>query len=46
VVAVASDVALPNVQIPVIDLNDVEVIGDYLLKHAVPLADAVATRGR
>ena len=46
VVAVASDVALPNVKIPVIDLNDVEVIGDCLLKHAVPLADAVATRGR
>ena len=46
VIAVASDVALPNVKIPVIDLNDVEIIGDYLLKHAVPLADAVATRGR
>ena len=46
VIAVASDVALPNVKIPVIDLNDVEAIGDCLLKHAVPLADAVATRGR
>jgi len=46
VVAVASDVALPNVKIPVIDLNDVEIIGDYLLKHAVPVVDAVATRGR
>ena len=46
VVAVASDVALPDVKIPVIDLNDIETVGDYLLRHAVPLADAVATRGR
>ena len=35
VVAVASDVALPNVGIPVIDLNDVKIICDCLLKHAV-----------
>jgi molybdopterin-guanine dinucleotide biosynthesis protein B len=46
VVAIASDIALPSVKIPVIDLNDIEIVGDYLLKHAVPLADAVATRGR
>ena len=46
VVAIASDVALPNVGIPVIDLNDVNIICDCLLKHAVSVAEAVATRGR
>jgi len=37
---------LPGVKIPVIDLNNVELIGDFLLKQAVPVAEVVATRGR
>jgi molybdopterin-guanine dinucleotide biosynthesis adapter protein len=43
IVAIASDVALPQVKVPVIDLNDVEVIADLLLKCAVPVAAAAAT---
>ena len=46
VVGLATDVALPGVKIPVIDLNNVELIGDFLLKQAVPVAEVVATRGR
>jgi len=46
VIAVASDVALPKAQVPVIDLNDIEAIADLLLQHAVPLTEAIATRGR
>ena len=37
IVAIASDTALPNVKLPVIDLNDIEAVADALLKHAVPL---------
>jgi molybdopterin-guanine dinucleotide biosynthesis adapter protein len=37
IVAVASDTPLPDVQLPVIDLNDIEAVADALLKHAVPL---------
>jgi molybdopterin-guanine dinucleotide biosynthesis protein MobB len=40
IVAIASDIALPAAKVPVIDLNDVEVIADMLLKHAVPLGEA------
>ena len=29
---------------PVVDLNDIEAIADLLLKHAVPVAEAAATR--
>jgi molybdopterin-guanine dinucleotide biosynthesis adapter protein len=47
IVAVASDVALPRTNIPVVDLNDIDAIADLLLKHAVPVGSAVATaRGR
>ena len=46
VVGLATDVVLPGVKIPVIDLNNVELIGDFLLKQAVPVAEVVATRGR
>ena len=38
IVAIASDIALPQAKIPVIDLNNVEAIADLLLKHAVPVA--------
>ena len=43
IVAVASDVALPRTSLPVVDLNDIEVIADLLLKHAVPIGSAGAT---
>ena len=43
IVAIASDVALPNAKVPVINLNDVETIVDLLLQRAVPMA--VAMRG-
>ena len=37
IVAVASDSALPQARVPVVDLNDIEAIADLLLKHAVPV---------
>lgn len=37
IVAIASDSALPQAQVPVVDLNDVEEIADLLLKRAVPI---------
>jgi molybdopterin-guanine dinucleotide biosynthesis adapter protein len=40
IVAIASDIALPQAKVPVVDLNDIEAIADLLLKHAVPI-DAV-----
>ena len=46
IVAIASDIALPKANIPVIDLNDIEAIAELLLERAVPLAESVATRGR
>jgi molybdopterin-guanine dinucleotide biosynthesis protein B len=49
IVAVASDVALPQAKVPVIDLNDIEVIADLLLARAVAVGAAeatVAARGR
>ena len=46
IVAIASDIALPKANIPVIDLNDIEAIAELLLERAVSVAEAVATRGR
>jgi molybdopterin-guanine dinucleotide biosynthesis adapter protein len=43
IVAIASDVVLPQARIPVIDLNDIEAIADLLLKCAVPVGAATAT---
>jgi molybdopterin-guanine dinucleotide biosynthesis protein B len=37
IVAVASDSKLPDMTLPVIDLNDVEAVADALLKYAVPM---------
>lgn len=37
IVAIAADTPLPDVKLPVIDLNDIEAVADALLKHAVPL---------
>ncbi len=44
VVAVASDVLLPEATLPVVDLDDIEAIADLLLKHAVPVSDIAASR--
>jgi molybdopterin-guanine dinucleotide biosynthesis protein B len=46
VVAIASDVALPQAKVPVVDLNDIEAIADLLLKQAVPVSAAAATARR
>ena len=49
IVAIASDIALPQAKVPVIDLNDIETIADLLLSRAVPVdatQSAVAARGR
>jgi len=43
IVAIATDVSLPQVRVPVIDLNDVEAIADLLLECAVPVHSAQAT---
>jgi molybdopterin-guanine dinucleotide biosynthesis protein B len=40
IVAVASDSAVPAARVPVVDLNDIELIADLLLKHAVPVEGA------
>ena len=42
IVAVASDSSLPDVKLPVIDLNDIEAVADALLKYAVPMAEISA----
>jgi molybdopterin-guanine dinucleotide biosynthesis protein B len=39
VVAIASDVPLPQAKVPVIDLNDIEGIADLLMASAVPVGD-------
>jgi len=48
IVAVASDTALPQAKVPVIDLNDIEAIADLLLTRAVAIGavEAVVPRGR
>jgi molybdopterin-guanine dinucleotide biosynthesis protein B len=43
IVVIASDVALPQAKIPVVDLNDIDAIAELLLKRAVPLSAAAAT---
>ncbi len=40
IVAIASDVPLPQAKVPVVDLDDIELIADVLLKHATPLRSA------
>lgn len=36
--AIASDVELPDAPLPVLDLNDVDAIADFVEAHAVPMA--------
>ena len=43
IVAIASDIALLQAKVPVIDLNDVESIADLLLKRAIAVGAAEAT---
>jgi molybdopterin-guanine dinucleotide biosynthesis protein B len=38
IVAIATDTALPQATVPVVDLNDIEAIADLLLKYAVPVS--------
>ena len=46
IVAIASDIPLPQAKVPVVGLDDVETIADVLLQHAVPLQSvAAAMRG-
>ena len=46
IVAVASDSAVPDAKVPVIDLNNIDAIADLLLKHAVPVSEAAATKSK
>lgn len=41
IVAIACDSPVPGAKIPVIDLNNIEAVCDMLLKHAVPVKDAL-----
>jgi molybdopterin-guanine dinucleotide biosynthesis protein B len=45
IVAIAADAALPQASVPVIDLNDIDVIADALQRYAMPLADTPVMRG-
>jgi molybdopterin-guanine dinucleotide biosynthesis protein B len=38
VVAIAADVPLPDANVPVVDLDDIEAIADILTRHAVPVS--------
>lgn len=40
--AIASDSALQDLAIPLIDLNDIEAIAAAVVKHAIPLSDFLA----
>jgi molybdopterin-guanine dinucleotide biosynthesis protein B len=42
IVAIASDLALPQSPLPVVDLDNVEAIAELLLQHAIPIEAAVA----
>jgi molybdopterin-guanine dinucleotide biosynthesis protein B len=42
IVAIAADTALPSARVPVVSLDDIEGIADILLKHAAPIATAMA----
>jgi molybdopterin-guanine dinucleotide biosynthesis protein B len=44
IVGIASDTALPQSKVPVIDLDNIEQIVEFLLEHATPLSSAAATR--
>ena len=39
IVAIASDTPLPQVSVPVVDLNDIDAIADLLLAKAIPIEE-------
>jgi molybdopterin-guanine dinucleotide biosynthesis adapter protein len=41
IVAIASDLPLPGVPVPVLSLDDAEAIADALLAHALPIGEAL-----
>jgi molybdopterin-guanine dinucleotide biosynthesis protein B len=41
IAAIASDGPLPAATVPLIELNDIEVVADVLLEHAVPISAAL-----
>ena len=45
IIAIASDIPLPQAKVPVIGLDDIESIADVLLQHATPLQDVAAAMG-
>ena len=45
IVAIASDKALPEATVPVIDLDDTEAIAAAMLKHAVPIESVLKEGG-
>jgi molybdopterin-guanine dinucleotide biosynthesis protein B len=45
IVAIASDVVLPQARVPVIGLDDIERIADLVMAKAVPIAEAEAFQG-
>jgi molybdopterin-guanine dinucleotide biosynthesis protein B len=47
IIGIASDQPLPAARIPVIDLDDVEQVTEFLIRHAAPIhaVPAVAERG-
>ena len=44
IVAIASDVPLPQARVPRVDLNDIEAIADILVRHAAPASRHSASR--
>ena len=46
IVAIASDTPLPQVTVPVVNLDDIEAIAELVLAKAVALNEAEALRGR
>ena len=46
IIAIASDIALPDAPVPVVDLDDIAAIADLLLARAIPVASAVARMRR
>jgi molybdopterin-guanine dinucleotide biosynthesis protein B len=39
VVAIASDIVLPQAKVPVVHLDDIEAITDLLVEHAAPIGE-------
>lgn len=45
IVAVASDAALPDCTVPVVDLDDIPAIADLVQAHSAPMAQVLVTLG-